>query len=254
MRKSILIKATNIMPYRNGMLDGVGRSTIELIKNILAQDSSDIDVQVYCTGLKSLFFKFYGWKIKCHRLILSLRGTSKMSFLLEPLVRKYLYSYDLFHITNNYDTVYPGEKFIVTIHDLILYRENPQLRSTFETMAEKSRAIITCSDFSKAEIINLLHVNPDKVNVIPWGINHDLFYRRKKEEVETVKSKFGITTPYFFSCSCGSKRKNPDITLEAFAEFYTKGGRGALVLVWGNCPYELKQKYEHYIKKVSLKY
>lgn len=252
-KKRILLKATNIIPYRNGMLDGVGRSTIELLKNMMVLNSDDLEFQIYCTGLKSLFFDFYHWRIKHHRLLFSLRGSSWLSSVLEPLVRKLFWSYDLFHITNNFDSVYDGENFIVTIHDLILYRENVDLRPSFERVAKKSKAIVTCSNFSKKEIVDLLHVSPEKIYVIPWGINHSVFFERSNDDIAKVKGKFKIETPYFFSCSCGSKRKNPDVTMQAFVDFLKSENHATLVLVWGNCSSELKEEYSKYIESGQIK-
>ena len=83
-------------------------------------------------------------------------------------------------------------------------------------------------------------MNPEKIYVIPWGINHSIFFKRNDKDIAKVKEKFKIEMPYFFSCSCGSKRKNPDVTMQAFVDFLTNGNHATLVLVWGICPSERK--------------
>ena len=48
----------------------------------------------------------------------------------------------------------------------------------------------------------------DKIEVIPWGISHNLFHKtRHSKNIEVIK-KLGITMPYFLSVSCTKERKN----------------------------------------------
>ena len=176
-----------------------------------------------------------------------------MSSLIEPIIRKRVLKPDLFHITNNYDSIYEGENFIVTIHDMILYETRPELRSKFEQMGKLSKMIVTCSNYSKNEIMRLLQVPSEKIRVIPWGIKHELFHPYVKSQVELVLNKYSIKEPYFFSCSCGDKRKNSDITLEAFRRFSNEHSGYTLVLIWGNCPEGLALKYEQEIKSGSIR-
>lgn len=243
--KTVLLKVSDVLPYRNGMIAGIGRSSIGLIEEFLRISDPDIKFKIYCTGLKSVFFRhFYSWKISYHFLPIYLRRSTSFSRFIEPFLRKYFFTYDLFHITSNFDTIYYGEAFVVTIHDLILFHEQPKCQVDFHIMAKKSKAIITCSEYTKKEIERLLDVQSDKIHVIPWGINHNTFFPQNRKDIEQIKSKFGITKDYFFSCSCGSSRKNPDISLEAFARLCSKYDNIQLVMVWGNCPPNLKEKYK----------
>lgn len=253
MKRRILLKVSSIIPYRNGMLDGVGRSSIELIKKIQEINDPDLEFRLYCTGLKSVFFNFYHWRIKHFSLPFSLRGSSKLSLLLEPLCRRWFVKCDLFHITNNFDEVYKNENFIVTIHDMILYEKKPECRLLFEKVGAKSKMIVTCSAFSKREIIKYLHVPDDKVVVIPWGINHAIFFNRPLMEIVKTLDKYDIKTPYFFSCSCGDKRKNPDITIKAFSDLIQHNANATLVMVWGNCPSEIKNEFRNIIEDGRVK-
>ena len=248
-KETILIKATSILPFKNGLIAGVGRSTIELLNQFAVMDENDLDISYYCTGLKSLKKWHPDWPFNYYSLPFSLRGSSRISRFLEPLIRKYVLKRDLTHITNNYDVVYEGERFVVTIHDMILYRMNPSSRDAFEKIGRESLAIATCSEFSKKEIMSLLHVPEEKISVIPWGINHSLFYKREDEKINEVLEKYKIKGDYFFSCSCGSKRKNTDILIEAFHRFSKNRVCVSLVLTWGNCPEEIRIKYKKDIEE-----
>lgn len=234
------------------MLDGIGRSSIELIKRFIEIDDPNIQFKIYCSGAKSLFFNFYHWGLKHYRMPLSLRSSSMLSQYLEPLIRKHFMSYDMFHITNNFENTYNNENYIVTIHDMIQYEDNPKCRPLFEKTGKNARAIITCSEYSKMEIVRLLNVQKEKIIVIPWGINHSIFFKRTSSDVKNVLDQYNIRTPYFFSCSCGHKRKNPDITLKAFADLINSNVDATLVIVWGNCPMEIKKKYEQLINDNHL--
>ena len=251
--KTVLLKVSDILPYRDGLIAGIGRSSIGLIEEFLRISDPDIKFKIYCTGFKSLFFRhFYSWHIIYHSLPIYVRRSTSFSKLIEPYLRKYFFSYDLFHITSNYDKIYHGEPFVVTIHDLILYHEDRKCQADFHTVALKSKAIITCSEYTKTEIVKLLGVSSKKIHVIPWGINHRVFSPQNEDEICRVKSKFGISNDYFFSCSCGSQRKNPDISLEAFAKLTNKYENIKLVMVWGNFPTYLKEKYRTLIKKKRI--
>ncbi len=251
--KKILIKASEIIPYRNGMLAGVGRSTIELIKQFIDINDPDVDFSISTSGIKGLFFDYYSWPLKHYTFPFYLHESTNFSAKLETFIRKNFIKPDLFHITNNFDTTYPNEKFVVTIHDMILYDKDPSSRETFKNIATKSKAIVTCSSFSKNDIIAKLHVPEEKISVIPWGINKSIFFKRDEKQIQNICGKYKIETPYFFSCSCGDKRKNIDIAIEAFSLVLKDYPNATFVISWGNCPAAIQEKFQNEIKANRLK-
>ena len=253
MKKKILIKASEIIPYRNGMIAGVGRSTIELINQFLQINDSDLEFSICCTGVKGLFFDYYNWPLKHCTFPFSIRGNSELSLKMEPFLRKKFLKTDLFHITNNVDSFYRNERFVVTIHDMLLYEKNTRKKELFDCIGRNSKAIVTCSSFSKREIQNKLNVSPDKISVIPWGINKSIFFKRDSKQIDSVCKKYHIETPYFFSCSCGDNRKNVDISIEAFRLVLRDYPETSFVVVWGNCPDSIRNEFRNEIASNRLK-
>ena len=235
------------------MLAGVGRSTIELINQLVKINDPDLEFSVCCTGLKGLFFDYYHWPLKHYTFPFSVRGNSKFSLKVEPFLRKNFIKPDLFHITNNVDSLYRTERFVATIHDMLLYDKNAKKKAMFDYIGKKTKAIVTCSSFSKEDIQKKLKIAPDKISVIPWGINKSVFFKRDERQVNLVREKYRIDSPYFFSCSCGDKRKNIDVAIEAFRMVLRDYPETSFVVVWGNCPSEIRYKYREEIEKNRLK-
>lgn len=250
--KNVLIKGSGIIPTEKGYINGIGRSNVELIKNITELNDPDIKFSVYCTTIKSLSFDCYGWPVEYHSYPLPHKLSSKL--YLESWYRRVCLKPDLLHLTENFDQVNRKESFVVTIHDMWQYGEDGPTQM-FDKVAQLSKAIVTCSEFTKNNIIENTHVSPDKVTVIPWGISHDTFYPRSQIEVEKCKKKYGIeTSKYFFSCSCSTPRKNAKFVVAAFREFVRDKEDVCLVMAWGNPPPEILREYKGEIAIGRLKF
>ena len=249
--KNVLIKGSGIIPTPNGYINGIGRSNVELIKSLIDLNDQDIKFSVYCTTKRSLSFDCYSWPIEYHAYPLPHKLSSKL--YLESLYRRICLKPDLFHLTENFDQVSKKENFVVTIHDMWQYGEDGPTRM-FDKVARLSKAIVTCSEFTKNDIIENMHISPDKVTVIPWGISHDIFHPKSVKEVEECRKKYCIkTSKYFFSCSCSAPRKNAKFIIAAFREFARDKGDVSLVMAWGNPPMEILKEYKEEIASGKLR-
>jgi glycosyltransferase involved in cell wall biosynthesis len=104
--------------------------------------------------------------------------------------------YDLFHATNYnpYFVPYIGEKpFVVTFYDMIhekfsgKYKELSDVSQIIiqkKIIAEKASAVITISESTKNDLIELYKINPEKIHVIHLGssfeVNHSIAYDNDK--------------------------------------------------------------------------
>lgn len=238
--KRILIKAGGIIPEPGKYIAGIGRTNIELISRFAKLKDDEIEFAIYCPTRKSIGFDHYGWDIPYHAYPFPHDALLKSNF--ESLYRRMFFKYDMLHITGNFDNFSEKENMVVTIHDMYLLNENNKW--LFDKCIKKSKAIVTCSDFTKENILELYpSVSGDKITVIPWGIDHGNFYPRDDKEIESLKKANGIKERYFFSCSCSNPRKNADVALEAFAKFCQGKDDVSFVLAWGNPPKELIDKY-----------
>ena len=255
--KKLLIKASGITnPLWRGYNSGVGRSTFLLLDAISKLDNIPFDIEVYANGISSFGYKFNNWPFNHFSFPIPEKFGCKKTHI-EPLFRKYFTNNDLFHIPHNLDSTYKGEKYVVTLHDVIGYDVAFDEHNKFEMnrwldIAKNARGIVTCSKYSKNEIVNKLNVNPDKVSVIYWGITHDKFYIEGKDITKVKLEKLGINFPYFISVSCAHPRKNIRTLLKAYREFARSQPEHRLILIWGNPPADILKEYDKEIAEKKI--
>lgn len=85
--------------------------------------------------------------------------------------------------------------------------------------------IFVCSEWARQVIIDRVNISPDKVNVIPLGVDSNIF---KKKEVDIQDSNDTI----FFNCGKWEVRKGHDIISEAFCKAFTEKDN---VQLWMMC-------------------
>jgi glycosyltransferase involved in cell wall biosynthesis len=139
---------------------------------------------------------------------------------------------DLVHFPHfNVPITYKG-KFIVTIHDLILFRYPTRRASTLSApiyfiktkvyhrvikrAIEKSERIIAVSQHTKKDILKNFRINPDKVVVTYEGV--DTIEKPLLDKPETVFKKYGIMRPYILYVGNAYPHKNLDRLILAFKE------------------------------------
>lgn len=242
MKKKVLIRAGGIIPQKGSYISGIGRSNVELVQALLKVDDPDMKFSIYCTTLKSLGFKHYGWPIEYHAFPFP-HKLMNVDHNWESLYRQKVFGYDLFHLTNNFDNVRTSENFVVTIHDMFMYRGSDWNRQMFHKCMDLSKGIVTCSNFTKEDIVEIGHVDPDKITVIPWGISHKIFYPRPNAEIDSTLKKFGIRRSYLFTCSCANPRKNARVLLAAYKKAQPSMKDVSLVLVWNHVPQDILDEY-----------
>lgn len=239
--KRVLIQGFDIIPHNDdGYIAGIGRSNVELIKALQGMENTGIEFHVYCSGMKSLGFNHYNWNIKYHSFPFP-DHLSNYRTSLESFYRRFMIGYDLLHYTNNVGNMKWDNDFVITMHDMYRIDNSDWNKIHFHECGKKSCGIVTCSNYSKTDIVDKLKVDADKVTVIPWGVSHSLFFPRTSQEIEALKKKYNIKDDYFFACSCSNPRKNGDIISEAASKLWQKNV--SVVLAWNNPPLNILEKY-----------
>jgi glycosyltransferase involved in cell wall biosynthesis len=167
---------------------------------------------------------------------------------------------DLFHGTNfKMQTVgrYGG---LVTIHDLWLDRHPEyskkmlgQWSSSFKTRqtALRARKVITVSEFSARELMELYGLRREHIVVIPNGVSEDFVPRRDDPAMAELRKRIGLKTEHFVLFIGGADpRKNHQIFLEAAELVRKKLGSRTLVLV--GSPIHPFGNYEETARRRSL--
>lgn len=233
--KRLLIDANPVVPYFvSGHVSGIGRTTKELIEALAKVPDLPFEIMLYSQNMKGIGGRNLDVPFKNRHLYLPNRGPVNKVLSHLP-VREWLARYDIMHITHNFEYVAHPEKCIVTLHDAMFYSYPEDFfncefaRQNYYKLARKAKAIITCSENSKREILEYMNVPEEKISVIPWGVNRNLLY---PHEVKT--NKWSGSEPYFTSVSCDRGRKNTINLLKAYREFAKDIPLHHLILVWRN--------------------
>jgi glycosyltransferase involved in cell wall biosynthesis len=119
-----------------------------------------------------------------------------------------------------------------------------QVRMTTRYSIHRADRIITPTNYMKNQMLNHFHMPPEKIEVIPWGVNEDFFVRCNVNEIMNVKQKFGIDGEYIFYVGDIHPRKNLHRLIDAFSWLKeTKGVPHRLVLA-GKSLYRASDIYQ----------
>ena len=144
---------------------------------------------------------------------------------------------------------------VVTIHDLIFMR-HPSWFPLLDRIIYKRKVIHSCqnadliiaiSEQTKADIVDFLKIQEDKIQVIPPHC-HPRFYEKCSGELtKKILEAHPFTSPYLLYVGAIEERKNPLTLIEAF---YHLSGKYNLVLVGTGNRY--KKKVLEKIKHLNL--
>jgi len=115
-------------------------------------------------------------------------------------------------------------KVAVNVHD-VGFKRSPELYKpiqiwyhdlTMRRIKQRADVIITISEFSKKEIIELYQIQPEKIQVVYLGFDPDKFIPAATGNAEVLK-KYNITKPYLLYVGRLEKKKNIASMIAAFA-------------------------------------
>jgi glycosyltransferase involved in cell wall biosynthesis len=103
----------------------------------------------------------------------------------------------------------------------------------FPRFAKKADRLITVSQFSKQDIVNLYHVVPEKISVVYNAASDDFFQANEEIKKETLL-KLTNGDPYFVFVGSAHKRKNVERIMLAFDRFREKHDNYKFVFAGSN--------------------
>jgi len=127
-------------------------------------------------------------------------------------------------------------KVLVTVHD-VGFKRSPELYkkiqvlyhdSTMRRIRQRADVIITDSEFSKKEMVELYGIKPERIKVIYLGYDKEKF-KKIDNQNESILDKYKITQPYLLYVGRIEKKKNIANMIHAFA--LSKDGYPDLKLV-----------------------
>jgi len=158
-------------------------------------------------------------------------------FVIPALLAKH--RVDLFHSPHFVVPVVQTCPVVVNIHDVIYMARRDELKSRIGRIyyrcmmplaAHWSDAVITSCEYTKKEIIHHLRARPDKVFVVPYGIDLRFQPVTDAESLERVRRKYGISEQYVLYVGIYRERKNHAGLLQAFQHLVQSGTSCQLVI------------------------
>jgi glycosyltransferase involved in cell wall biosynthesis len=155
---------------------------------------------------------------------------------------------DLFHSPTGTLPLWSRGKRVVTIHDLFAdiepgwfpRRMGIALRRGQRRAAGTADAVIAVSDTTRRDLLRIYGLPPDRVVVVPNGVDHDRF-RPDVEPAETLLGQLGVSLPFVLCVGSLLPWRNAPRLLEAVAMARQSGAPDLQLLfvgrdIWGTDP------------------
>ena len=150
---------------------------------------------------------------------------------------------DLVHVPHYVVPALRPGPVVVTVHDVIQLFYPPRSRSQLASLylrvvlrsaLRRARRVITVSRTSRRDLINLFGADPDRLVVVPNGVDEQLGHRPAGEILEDVKKRHGLRPPLVLAVANDKPHKNLEVVLRSFhLARRNHGVRAQLVLVGG---------------------
>ncbi len=147
---------------------------------------------------------------------------------------------DLFFSPDGYLSLRTKTPSVVQFHDLNFEhfpQDMPKIhlwhyKKYFPRFARKAKRIVTVSEFSKQDIVDCYHVDPQKIDVAYNGVN-EVFCSVSDAEKMDVRERYTQGNPYFMFVGSLHPRKNLARLFTAFDLFKTQTASNVKLLIVG---------------------
>lgn len=224
---------------------GLGRYSQKLIEKL--QEIDSIGDDEYYIFLRQQNFNDFEPKNKKFKKVLAeyaWYGWKEQLFF--PLLI-YKHNIDLMHFCHFNVPIFYRKKFLVTIHDLILFHF-PTIKNTtlghlkyffkmlmyhwvIRSTVRRAEKIIAVSNYTKKDIEKEINVPKEKIVVIEEGFDFKQSFEKK--DSQTTFKKYGIMKPYLLYIGNAYPHKNLEKLCEAFYEIEKQYPALKLVIVGG---------------------
>jgi glycosyltransferase involved in cell wall biosynthesis len=146
---------------------------------------------------------------------------------------------DLIHTPASVPALSRRIPLVVTIHDAIPWR-NPewftranatQQRLLVTHTAKRATRVITDSHASRDDLVELVGIDPERIDVIPLGVSPA--FSPALRDAEWLRARYGVAGPIVLSVGTPEPRKNLAGTLAVFERILQEIPEATLLLVGG---------------------
>jgi glycosyltransferase involved in cell wall biosynthesis len=219
----------NTRLFVKGKMDGIAWFTYEIFKRIVIQHPEHEFIFFFDRPYDPYFI--FAPNVKPVVVYPQARHPLLWYLFFEMGIKKALSreKIDLFISPDGWLCLHTDVKTINVIHDLnfahypafipFLYRK--YYHYFFPRFAKKADHLITVSQFSKEDIVNLYHIDKQKIDIVYNAASDDFFEVDEPTKKETMQQLTG-GVPYFVFVGSAHKRKNVERIMRAFDQFREK--------------------------------
>jgi glycosyltransferase involved in cell wall biosynthesis len=147
----------------------------------------------------------------------------------------------LFHATEHLLPVITGARSVFTLHDAayLLYPQYHLLQNRLyltlmmPRFLARADAVICVSENTRRDALRFYPLAPDKVSVIPEGVEARFQPQADADHLDAVRRKYGLPARFILYVGTIEPRKNLVTLLEAYAALRAQGSEVGLVIAGG---------------------
>lgn len=223
-----MLKVNFGMQEVNNFKIGIGIFANRLIMDLMKYDDLDCSGHVFLTWhTKKQDYQRFNFQTKISLLPAKFIYDAQRRLL--PLsMRQICHTKSDVYVYFNYKIprVHFDEKVITTIHDLIPMKtemESTVVKSRYLSSVKdaiaRSDEILTVSEYSRKDILSYFNISPDRVHVIPNGVDFLQFNTPiDKVHLEAVRKKYALPESFILYFGSARKHKNIPTILKAYAQ------------------------------------
>ena len=149
---------------------------------------------------------------------------------------------DIIHATDHYIPEVKNVPVVATVMDLIPFI-HPEWTLTsmrslknylFKQKILSADHIITISDYSKSDLVNLFKIPEEKISVTSLGMNDNFYQQVSEEEKQNVLVRYALEKDFFLFVGTLQPRKNLEKALEAHSRLSAELRKRHPFVVVGN--------------------
>jgi glycosyltransferase involved in cell wall biosynthesis len=135
-------------------------------------------------------------------------------------------AFDLYFEPNFIPLDIRAKKIVTTVHDFsfqLFPEAHPKDRvryfgQNFLKNVKRSTKILTDSEYTKLEAVEILRIPPDRITPIHLGVDHGLFKVYPREALEACRRELGLPEKFILFVGTREPRKNLGRLVQAYAE------------------------------------
>lgn len=195
---------------------GVARYLEGLLSGLRHVGLDDMDVEILRPETRRGTVRWVAWDLQ--------RASSKL---------------DLLHMPFYYPPPAAQCQVVCAIHDVLVLEHPDWFPRPWADItawlirhgAGRSEAIVTASEHVAEKIETLCRVSRQRIEVVPYGVDREIFGPPSRAEIDAVLAFFGIDAPFVMQVGSFERRRGLDLTLKAVSEIRSENPELTLVLI-----------------------